>query len=170
MVSAMRTLAVESFPLRESYGSFEGAIAGALNDPLQPKAKADTVKVLGSCVEDAWGTDTDCAIQFSNGIWLHIRVEDEAVSWSLLETSPSLAVPEPERVGSPAVTLRWPNVGDHIMNRSELAAKRIGSEFTRLFVTSGALLVYCRGQLIWWFSAVRQTETGRPFLFVTEDD
>lgn len=166
----MRIIPVESYPLRESYDSFGGAIAGALNDPLQPKAKADTVKLLGSRVEDAWWTDTACVIRFSNGLWLHIRVEDEAVCWSLLEVPPSLAVPEPVRIGSPAVMLRWPNMGDHVMNRSELAAKRLGSEFTQLFVTSGALLVYCRGQLIWWFSAVRQTETGCPFLFVTEGD
>ena len=166
----MRTISVDSYPLRESYGSFAGAIAGALNDPLQPKAKADTAQLLGARVEDAWWTDTDCVIRFSNSLLLHIRVEAEALSWQLLEAPPLLEETAIERIGAPAVALRWPNLGDHIMDRSALAAKRLGCEFTLLFVTTGHLLVYCRGQMIWWFSAIRRTDTGRSFLFVTEDD
>jgi hypothetical protein len=64
----------------------------------------------------------------------------------------------------------WPDGSDHIWDRSALAAKRLGSEFVRLFVTSGALCVYCRGQQVWWFHAIRQAETGQPLLFTAEDD
>ena len=169
-MNAMRTITVEPYPLRESYGSFEGAIAGALNDPLQPRAKADTARLLGSRIEDAWWTDTDCVIQFSNGLLLHIGVDGETLSWLLLEAPPPLDETAIERIGAPAVALCWPNLGDHVMDRSALAAKRLGCEFTLLCVTTGCLLVYCRGRLIWWFSAVRQTDTGRSLLFVTEDD
>ena len=55
-------------------------------------------------------------------------------------------------------------------DRSALAAKRLGSEFVRLFVTLGALLVYCRGHLIWWFSAARRTDQGVSILHVSEGE
>jgi hypothetical protein len=166
----MRSIPVESYPLRESYDSFEGAIAGALNDPLQPKAKADTARLLGSRIEDAWWTDTDCVIRFSTGLLLHIRADTGAVSWDLVDFPPQFDESKPERIGAPTVLLRWSNEIAGPMNRSELAAKRIGAEVEQLFVTTGTLLVYCRDQLIWWFMAVRQTETGQPILYVTEDD
>lgn len=165
-----RVVPVEPYPLRESYDTFEGAIAGPLRDSLQPKARADTARLLGSRVMGAWWTDTDCVIRFSNGLLLHVRVDLGGVSWELVDAPPELVESETERIGAPAVTLRWPVVGDRVMDRAELAAKRMGSEFEQLFVTSGTLLVYCRGQLIWWFSAVRRTDTGQPLLFITEDD
>lgn len=164
----MRTIDVEPYSLRERYNSFEEGITGALRDPLQPKAKADSARLLGSHIVNAWWTDKDFVICFSNGLSLHIRVEGETLSWSLKETfSP---FDESQGLGTPAVMLNWPNGRDHLMDRSELVTKRLGSEFERLFVTAGALLVYCRSQLIWWFSPARQTNTRQSILFVNEDD
>ncbi|WP_254513458.1 hypothetical protein [Anatilimnocola floriformis] len=56
------------------------------------------------------------------------------------------------------------------MDRSALTANRLGTEFVQLFTTNGALLVYCRARLIWWFSAIRRIDTGRAFLLMSEED
>jgi hypothetical protein len=165
----VRFVAVDSYPLCESYDSFEGAIAGALNAPLQSKAKADTERLLGSQVADACWTDTECVIRFSNGIFLHISVEAETLSWQLADVQPTLS-DTVESIGAPAVTLRWPAQADYVMDRSALAANRVACEFIRLFTTNGALLICCRGRLIWWFTAIRRLDTGKSFLFVTEED
>ena len=166
----MRIIPVEPYPLREVYSSFEEGIAGALRDPLQPQAQADTAKLLGARVADAWWTDSDCVIRFSNERLLHIWVVGPVVRWVVLDTTPELPGTVVERIGAPAIICRWPALGDEIWDRSALATKRVGSEFVRLFVTSGALLVYCRGQLIWWFSAAHREDMNLPMLHVTEDE
>ena len=166
----MRVIPVEPYPVQDAYPGFEGAIAGALRHPLQSQARADTLAFLGARVADAWWTDTDCVIRFSNERLLHIWVDGHMVRWGVADTSPELSGAVVERIGAPAVICRWLVSGDEVRDRSALAAKRVGSEFVRLFVTGGALLVYCRGQLIWWFSAVHRTDTNLPMLYVTEDD
>jgi|GEM_PF-6097125 len=166
----MRTILVDPYPIRETYTSFREAIVGVRNDPLQSKAKADAAKLLGSRVENACWTDTNCVVQFSNGLFLHIWVDGETLSWLVTETPPALDENASERIGAPGVMLSWPNAGDRLMDQSELAAKRLGSEFYTLFVTGGALLVYCRGHSIWWFAPTRRRDTGRSMLYVTEEE
>ena len=167
----MRVIPVEPYPVRDTYASFEGAIAGALRHPLQAQAQADAAAFFGACVADAWWTDTDCVVQFSNGRLLHIWADGQVARWAVTDTPPTLDAAATERIGAPAVLCRWPPVvGDRVWDRSALAAKRVGSEFVRLFVTGGALLVYCRGQLIWWFSAARRTDLGVSILHVSEDE
>ena len=153
-----------------SYPSFGGAIAAARNDPLQPKASADTKKLLGSFVADVSWTDATCAIRFSNDLWLHIRSTGTAIEWAVSDEVPQLDATPAEQIGSPAMLIRFPNGTEHVWDRSALATARLGCEFKRLYVTSGALLIYCRDQLIWWFSAGHRTDTGQPLLFTTEGD
>jgi hypothetical protein len=167
---AVRVIPVEPYLVRDTYASFEGAIAGALRHPLQAQAKADTAALFGACVADAWWTDTDCVVQFSNGRFLHVWADGEVARWAVTATPPALDEAAVERIGAPAVLCRWPVVGDWVWGRSALAAKRVGGEFVRLFVTGGALLAYCRGQLIWWFSAARRTDLGVSILHVSEDE
>jgi hypothetical protein len=166
----VRIIPVEPYPLQDTYATFEGAIAGALRHPLQALAQADTAAFFGASVADAWWTDTDYVVQFSNGRLLHIWADGEVARWTVTHTAPTLDAAM-ERIGAPAVLCRWPPVlGDRVWDRSALAAKRVGSEFVRLFVTGGAMLVYCRGQLIWWFSAVRRTDLGVSILHVCEEE
>ncbi len=166
----MRVIPIESYPLKQTYDTLEGAIAGALRDPLQATAKEDTIKLLGSRITDAWWTDTDCVISFSNGRFLRIWAVGEVVEWLVTDTAPKFDETAIERIGAPAVVCQWSTLGDVVWNRSDLAAKRIGMEFWQLFVTAGALLVYCRKQMIWWFHSVRRTDTGHSMLFTAEDD
>ncbi len=167
--ASVRIIPVDPYPLRETYDSFAGAIAGVLNAPLQSKAKADTARLLGSHIEDACWTDTACVIRFSNGLFLHVFVADEILSWQLTDGEPALC-DAVGRVGAPAVALRWPSQPEYLMDRSALTANRLGTEFVQLFTTNGALLVYCRARLIWWFSAIRRIDTGRAFLLMSEED
>jgi len=165
----VRVIPVEPYPVQETYSTFEGAIAGAMLHPLQPKAQADTAALLKARVTDAWWTDRDCVVQFSNERFLHVWADGQLVQWVVTNTPPALDVAV-ERIGSPAALCRWPVVGDKVWDRSALAAKRLGSEFVRLFVTGGALLVYCRGHLIWWFSAARRTDIDLSILHACEDE
>jgi hypothetical protein len=162
----VRVIPVEPYPF-ETYPSFEGAITGALRHPLQSQARADTAALLNTRVADTWWTDTDYVVEFSNGRLLHVWADGQVARWVVTETPPALDAVE--RIGAPAALCQWPVVGDAVWDRSALAAKRLGSEFVRLFVTGGALLVYCRGQLIWWFSAARRTDLGVSILHVCEE-
>jgi hypothetical protein len=166
----VRVIPVEPNPVRETYSSFAAAVAGALRHPLQPQAQADTATLLKARIADAWWTDTDCVVQFSNERFLHVWAHGQVARWVVRETPPTLDEATVERIGAPAVLCRWPVMGDEVCDRSALAAKRLGSEFVRLFVTGGALLVYCRGQLIWWFSAARRTDLGLSILHVSEGE
>ncbi len=166
----MRVIPVEPYSVQETFPSFEGAIAGALRHPLQPQAQSDTAALLKARVADTWWTDTDFVVQFSNERLLHVWANDQVARWSVTYSPPVLDGAAVERIGAPAVLCRWPVVGDEVWDRSGLAAKRLGSEFVRLFVAGSALLVYCRGQLIWWFSAVKRTDLGLSILHVSEDD
>jgi hypothetical protein len=166
----VRVIPVEPYPVQETYPSLEGAIAGALRHPLQSQAQADTATLLKARVADTWWTDTDCVVQFSNDRLLHVWADSQVARWAVTDTPPVLDGTVVERIGAPAVLCRWPVVGEEVWDRSALAAKRLGTEFVRLFVTGGALLVYCRGQLIWWFSAARRTDLDVSILHVSEGE
>ena len=166
----VRIIPVEPYPVQETYSSFAAGVAGALRHPLQLQAQEDTATLLNARVADTWWTDTDCVVEFSNDRLLHVWADGQVARWVVTETPPVLGRSAVERIGAPAVLCKWPVVGDEVWDRSALAAKRLGSEFVRLFVTGGALLVYCRGQLIWWFSAVRRTDMGVPILHVSEGE
>jgi hypothetical protein len=164
----MRVIPVESFPIK-GFDSPVEAIEAAIRHPLQAKAKADTAKLAGTTVVDAYWTDTDQVIHFSNGLLLHVFLTGEAVDWAVTDQPPPLDEKKVERIGAPPVTLRWPKTGEHPMDRTRLAAARISREFKQLFVTDG-VLIYCRGVSIWCFFAIRDTERDRTILYVCEDD
>jgi hypothetical protein len=167
----MRTIPVETHPLTKAFGSAVAAIKGAINHPLQPKARADSTRLEGTTIVDAFWTDTDFVIRFSNEFLLHVSVEHEGVRWSVSPVPPHLTETSVERVGAPAAMFRWkPHVGDHIMDRSELVAKRRGRPFQRLYANEMGLLVYCESQLILAFAAIRRTDFNRSLLFVSEMD
>lgn len=171
----MRVIPVDVYPIGREYDTFEAAIAGANGNPLQPKARADSARLAGTTVVDACWTDTDFVIRFSNGQFLHIYVRSGAmhcgsVEWQVRETPPVMDEKEIQRVGAEPVIHRWrPSVGDYVQDCSALAAKRRGAPFQQLFVNELGLLVYCRGQMIWWFGAVRRTDLDQPVLSVSED-
>ena len=142
-----------------------------MRHPSQRQAQADSEKLAGTTVDDAYWTDTDFVIWWSNELLLHVFVDGDDARWTLRKSPPRINERRKERIGSAPVILRWPApVGDSVMDRSVLAAARRGSKFVRLFINEMALLVYCRDHLIWWFSAVRRTDLDQPILCVTEDE
>jgi hypothetical protein len=172
----MRIMPVDAYPLKKEYGSPKAAMEGAKNNPLQPIARTDAEELLGTTIVDAYWTDTDFVIRFSNQRFLHIRVALDAcqlgdVRWEVLEAPPAIRENELQRVGAEPVIHRWrPELGDHVHDCSALTTKRIGAEFERLFVNEAGLLVYFRGRSIWFFSAIRRTDLDQPILFVAEND
>jgi hypothetical protein len=167
----MRVIPVTTYPLKATYDSFAAAIAAAKADPLQPKAQSDSARLARAMVVDARWTDTDFVIEFSNTLFLHVYVHGEEVDWNVADTPPALDVSAVERAGDPAVMIRWgPEVGDEILDRSDLVSRRRGSEFRLLFVSGPAFLVYCRGHRILWFQAVHRTDLDQSMLWVTEED
>jgi hypothetical protein len=166
----MRTIPVETYPLKKTYKTAEAAIEGAKNNPLQPMARADSDRLTGTSVVDACWTDTDFVIRFSNERFLHIWTCLEEVQWEVLECPPVLNKNEVQRVGAEPVVYCWQRLGDRVHDSSALTAKRRGAEFQRLFVNEGGLLVYLRGHLIWHFAAIRRTDLDQPILLVDEMD
>ena len=169
MADGAQSMPIEFEPPPSS-SSFGGAIAAAQNDPLQPKASIDTKTLLGSRIADVYWTDAACIIRFSNDRSLHVRSTGTAVEWNVTDDTPQLDSLPNQRIGSQSVLIRFPNRTEYVWDRSAIAAVRIGCEFEQLYVTSGALLLYCRGQLIWWFHAGRRADTGQPLLFTAEGD
>lgn len=169
----MRIIPVTTYPLRKTYKTAEAAIEGAKNHPLQPNARADASKLAGTMVVDAYWTDTDFVIRFSNEQLLHIWACLDEIRWEVSETPPMVKEGEVRRVGSEPVVYRWrpgPGFGDQIHDWSTLTAKRRGAEFQRLFVNEGGLLVYVRGHLIWCFMVIRRTDCDQPILYVEEEN
>jgi hypothetical protein len=85
---------------------------------------------------------------------LHVFLTGTEVNWAVSDQPPPLDEKEVERIGTPPVIHRWPTTAESRMDRTALAAARIGREFKQLFVTGLGLLIYCRGVLIWRFSAI----------------
>ena len=166
-----RIIPVRPGPPPRSYDSFEEAIRGAENHPDQEKARTDTKAFHGCTIVDAWWTDTDHVIRFSNQMLLHIWAGDVAVAWNVTEVQPQVDDSEVERVGSAPIILRFGGeAGDYLMDRSSLAKRRRGRLFRKLFVNEMGLLVYTDQPMIWWFGVVYRSDTDRRILYVHEDD
>jgi hypothetical protein len=165
----MRVISIEFFPI-VGYDSPTECIEASLRHRLQARARTDTAKLAGATVADAHWTDTDHVIRFSNGLLLHVFLTDKEIDWAVSDQPPPLDEKEVERIGAPPGTHRWPTTAESPMDRTALAATRIGREFKQLFVISLGLLIYCSGVLIWSFSAIRDTERDRTILYVGEHD
>jgi hypothetical protein len=167
----MRVIHVEFFPSK-GYDSPAECIEAALRHPLQAKARADTAKLVGTFVVDAYWTDTDHVIRFSNGLLLHVFLTGKEVDWAVTDQPPLLDEKEVECIGAPPVTLHLPKTTHRSqMDRTALATARIGRVFIELFVSDPtSLWIYCRGVLIWGFIGFRDTERDRTILYVCEDD
>jgi len=173
LVSSMRIIPVESCPQKKAYESFEAAIEGAQNNPLQPRARADSERLIGATVVDAYWTDRQFVVRFSNEQFLHIWACPEELKWEVTKFAPVIPERDVRRIGDEPVVHRWrpgPALGDHVQDCSALVAKRRGAEFQQLFVNQFGLWVYLRGHLVWHFGAIRRTDLDQPILAVCEDD
>ena len=77
----MRLIPVEFFPF-VGYDSPTECIEASLRHRLQARARTDTAKLAGASVADAYWTDTDHVIRFSNGLMLHVFLTDKEIAFS----------------------------------------------------------------------------------------
>jgi len=167
----MESIPVKSHPYRQTFDSVEHAVRHAMSHPLQSRAASDAERLADTRLIDGYWSFSDFILGFSNKQWLHIFVSGTEVRWQLLD-SQSVPSVEPEfRIGAPPIQLDWQGwIGVRPMNASELVAKRIGAELTKLFINHTGFFVYFRGHLVFEFHAAYRTETGEDMLYVVEDD
>ena len=159
-----RTIPVDSEPPSPVFRTPDEAIRYI--HPLAPKAKADAVRLANTTIDDGFWTDQEFVLRFSNGVFLHVLVDYKTEVWRLTEQEPVLHASPVERIGSPPVSLKWPNIGDSVdWDRSSLLAQRIGGQFKALWYSVG-FLVYVRGQPPLWFKSIYRTDTKERLLYV----
>lgn len=163
MINDNRTIPVYSEPPSPTFRTAEEAICYV--HPLAPKAKVDAVRLANTTIDDGFWSDQEFVLRFSNGVFLHVSVEDMAEGWMLTEQEPFLQVRLIERIGSPPVSLSWPVVGKSNWDRSSLLARRIGGQFKALWYGVG-FLVYVHGQPPLWFKSIYRTDTMERLLYV----
>ncbi len=146
---------------------------GAARHPLQQLAKTDSERIGRTALVDATWSDSKFDLVYSSGCCLRVSASEPAVEWEVVESHDNLSndIELPRTLGSPPMMFCWPRIaGVRLMDCSELIEKRLGAEFTRLFVNEMGLWVYFRTHLILGFSAVRRTDTGECLLHVWEDE
>ena len=165
MVNDNRTIPVDSEPPSPTFRTAEEAIRYV--HPLAPKAKADAALLANTTIEDGFWTDQDFALHFSNGLFLHVFVEDKTEGWRLMEQEPVLRASPVERIGSAPVSLNWPNAFTSDWDRSSLLARRIGGQFKTLWYSVG-FMVFLRGQPPLLFKSIYRTDTRERLLYVED--
>jgi len=167
---AMQVIPVRPYPIK-GHPTAAAAIAATQRHPLQARARADPERLGGSDIIDATWTDEEFVIRFAHGLYLRIFVDGESVDWRLEQATRPWYEGVAERVGAVPVICRWqPDFVDVVMDRSAMVAMRRGITFEKLFVNELGLLVYCKGQRIWWFQSVHRIDLNKPFLLVTEGE
>jgi hypothetical protein len=161
---------VKGYPFERAFNSFDAAIQGATNHPLQGKAQDDTALLSGASLVDGYWTGSDLVLQFSNERWLHVFERDHRARGDVVDGAPDLG-DVVQRVGASPIILDWgAAIGECRMDLSSLMAKRRGAEFQHLFVNECGFYVYMRQCLILAFHVVRRLDVEEDMLFVTEED
>ena len=169
----MREIAVDVYPVTPTFSSAEAAIAHAKSYPPLIKAKADEKLVRDAQMVDAFWTDADFVIRFSNGRFLHVFVNPKEarmnVEWRLLDNQPITIDEELGRVGSPAVVLNFPKGDRYVMDRSAIISSRLGKQAMRFFVSELGFRLYAPQLPILCFNCIYRSKNHENLLFVHED-
>ena len=161
----MRRIHLESGPPPRSYDTFEEAVSGAEQHPLQDRARGS-----GSLLEHAkidtvhWYTGV-CEVTFTNYRLLRVEARDFQLNWEVLADAPlrtSVAYEPVELVWNPELRT--------VFDPSSLFASISGAEFAKLFVNEWGLLLYTCGSPILWFQPYRIRDSRQDFLFGSFDD
>lgn len=166
----MASIPVKPYPFEREYDSFEAAIKGAKNHPLQKQAQSDGQQLTGTSIIDGYWTNRDCVIRFSNERWLHVFTQDGFVRWAIADSLPSTNLPQLDSIGAAPIVLDWGGtIGESPFDRLAIIANRRGAMFSQLWINEGGLLLYTHGQSELWFHAVYRTDTNEDLLFAFED-
>jgi hypothetical protein len=170
----MISIPVDPYPIAPTFSSMAEAIRHAESYLPLAKAKADEQLVFGSYIVDAYWSDTDFVIRFSNGRFFHIFIGAEgtnrSIRWGILDSEPKLPEAELMRVGSPPVILVFRRDLKYTMDRSAMIQARRGQEVKRFFVNEQCFYLYTSGQGILCFDVVLRRDTGGDLLYVYEED
>lgn len=155
----MRTIEIEPGPPWPSYSSFAESVAAADAQPEQAKAKRDSGAIAGSTLEAGYFGEARCVLQFSNGWHLLAEARDFGVHWVVSDREAPVVEPvSPRRVRILKAGHEWD------FDPNSLIATILGSELVMLRVTGRALLVYTRGNDIFWLAAYQEHGSGNDFL------
>ena len=161
----MRRIHIESGPPPRSYDTFEKAVSGAEQHPLQDRARG-----FGSLLEHSkidtvhWYTGV-CEVTFTNDRLLRVEARDFQLKWEVRTN----ASPRTSVVYEP-VELVWNPELRTVFDPCSQFAGITGAEFAMLFVNEWGLLLYTRGNPILWFQPYRIRESRQDFLFGSFDD
>jgi hypothetical protein len=164
-------IAVRPHPFRQTFDSFEAAVAQAFVHPLRFDAQRDAERLAGARLVDGFWALSEWHLRFSNRLSLRIWVPETEVRWCLGEELAEPSQGPVSRVGSLPVRLRWPEpLGVLEMDCSALLAKRRGAVFQNLHVNHTGLYLYFHGHLIFEFHAAFRVADGGNILYVSEDE
>ncbi len=151
----MRAIEVELGPPWPSYRSFVESVAASDAQPGQAKAKRDSEAIAGSTVEAGCFGESRCVLRFLNGWHLLAEAQDFDVRWVVSELEPPVVEPvSTRRFRSPKSRSEWD------FDPQFMIATILGSELITLRVTGRALLVYTRGNDIFWLAAYQEHGSG----------
>jgi hypothetical protein len=151
-------------PISPTFRTPDEAIRFAESYPPLAVARADAVRLANTTIVDGYWTNDEFAIAFSNGLFLHVFLDADAVAWKVCDVAPTLRSTPILRIGSPSVVFRWQNARDDVMDRSRLLSSRIGQNFKTLYAMPQGFLIYTHRQQRLWFHSVYRGDTGQRLL------
>ena len=156
----MHTTDIEIGPPWPTYNTFEEAIAASDDQPGQAKAKRDSLEIAGAILESGLFGLSSCVLHFSNGKNLLAEARDFHVEWVVSEGDAPTIVPVPcKHLRHTKSDQRWN------FDPGEMLSEIIGSELVMIRVAVDRdLLVYTRGNEIFWLSAYRECASRSDLL------
>ena len=157
----MSVIPVSSYPWR-AYGSFEeAAAAGERDEPLQTRARADTLALQGSALAGHCWQASSCQLQFTGGQSLVVRVANHEVDWLVCS---QISLPRSER-WSPS-TIAWSDDHQAEFDPDTILRQLHGAAFHRLcYLDSIGLALYTRGHEILRFGVLFREDKREDMLY-----
>ncbi len=156
----MNQILLTKSPPLQTYDSFEGAIRGPKEHPLNQAATESTAILAGAKVSDFKWSLGQCSIGFSSGLSLHIKARNFDVEW-LLDSSDETI----DRYICAPVELVWGSGRKSVFDPGSLLHQIWGCTMTKLFVNEVGLLLYTDSNPILWFSAQRGKDPEGDVLY-----
>jgi hypothetical protein len=155
----MQTVELDLGPPPPSYGSFAESVEGAEAQPEQALAKSDSALIGEARLQSGQFGTSSCLLSFSNGLNLVAQAHDFQVHWKVSEAEPSpISAVAPRR-------LLFKSGLVAAFDPSSMLDEITSSEFVMLAVTGRDLLVYTRGNEIFWLSAYREKASANDLLY-----
>lgn len=130
----------------------------------QERVSAANGKLKGTKVESVNWSDTSCALRFSNGFFLTVKVGKNGVLWGVRKSMMSgPASPSPRVLdlifvgGNEDLEEKW--------QRADIVEHCVGRSFKMIRSGDNLLYVYLQGMDILAFDSLRKIANREPFLY-----